>query len=167
MKKFILALDLGTTGNRAIVFDKHQAVIHSAYEEFPQIYPKPGWVEHDAMDIWRGVQRILDKTFKKIPVSSVAAIGITNQRETVVVWDKATGRPVHNAIVWQCRRTADICGKLKKKGLENQIKQKTGLVLDAYFSATKIAWILDHVPGARAKTEAGKWITGTIDSWII
>ena len=166
-KRFILALDLGTTGNRAIVFDKRQNIVSQAYEEFPQIYPKAGWVEHDAEKIWKSVQSVLSKTFKKIPTSSIAAIGITNQRETVVVWDKKTGKPIHHAIVWQCRRTADICEGLKKKGLEKKIKQKTGLVLDAYFSATKIAWILDHVPGARKKAEKGQLIAGTIDSWII
>src|SRR5258708_7904550 len=118
----VLALDLGTTGNRAIIFDKNQNILSQAYEEFPQIYPKPGWVEHDAEKIWKSVRSVLVKTFKKIPVSSVAAIGITNQRETVVVWDKKTGKPVCNAIVWKCRRTADECERLKKKGLEKMIK---------------------------------------------
>ncbi len=166
-KELILALDLGTTGNRALVFDKKQNLLSSEYEEFPQIFPKPGWVEHDPEKIWKSTHDILARTFKQIPASRIAAIGITNQRETVLLWDKTTGRPLHNAIVWQCRRTASACEALKKKGLAPMIHRKTGLVLDAYFSATKIAWLLDHVPGARKKAEAGKVLAGTIDSWIV
>ncbi|MBI4432694.1 MAG: glycerol kinase GlpK [Candidatus Omnitrophica bacterium] len=162
----LLALDLGTTGNRAIVFDRDQNILGQAYEEFPQIYPRPGWVEHDPEAIWKGVRRVLKKTFLKIPASSIAAAGITNQRETVLLWDKATGRPIHNAIVWQCRRTADFCERLKKSHGDS-IHQKTGLVLDAYFSASKIRWLLDHVPGARKKAENGRLLAGTIDTWVI
>ena len=167
MKKYILALDLGTTGNRAIVFDRGQKIVFQAYEEFSQLFPKPGWVEHDPEEIWRSVRNILIRTFKKIKVADIAAIGITNQRETVLIWDKKTGRPLHNAIVWQCRRTAAFCEALKKKGLEKAIHAKTGLFLDAYFSASKITWLLDHVKGARQKANAGKILCGTMDSWII
>ncbi len=168
MKKgLILALDLGTTGNRALVFDRRQNLLSSEYEEFRQIFPKPGWVEHDAEDIWKSTRGILLRTFKRINPSRIAAIGITNQRETVLLWDKKTGRPLHNAIVWQCRRTASACEVLEKKGQGPSIHRKTGLVLDAYFSATKLAWLLDHVPGARKKAEGGKVLAGTIDSWIV
>ena len=167
MKKYILALDLGTTGNRAIVFDRRQRIIHQEYQEFRQIFPKPGWVEHDAQEIWQSVQKILAKTFKKIKLDDIAAIGITNQRETVLIWDKKTGKPLHNAIVWQCRRTAPFCEALKKKGFEKEIHSKTGLFLDAYFSASKLTWLLDHIQGARAKAVKGELLCGTIDSWII
>ena len=163
----ILALDLGTTGNRAIVFDRKQRVVSRAYEEFPQIFPKPGWVEHDPTDIWQSTRHILSKSFKKIPTGRIQAIGVTNQRETVLLWDKRTGRPLHNAIVWQCRRTAPFCEAMKKKGLGRAIHQKTGLFLDAYFSASKLRWLLDHVPGARNKAEKGLVLAGTIDSWIV
>lgn len=163
----LLALDLGTTGNRAIVFDRLQNIHSQTYEEFPQIYPKPGWVEHDPEAIWRSVRGILFKTFKKIPVHSIAAAGITNQRETVLLWDKKTGKPLHNAIVWQCRRTAPLCEQLKKKGAEDFIHKKTGLFLDPYFSASKINWLLEHVKGARQKAERGEVLAGTIDSWIV
>ncbi len=166
-KPFILALDLGTTGNRAILFDARQRVVSSFYEEFPQIYPKPGWVEHDPEAIWASVQHILSKTFKKVPPSRVAAVGITNQRETIVLWDRKTGRPLHNAIVWQDRRTTPRCEALRKKGFSSEIHRKTGLVIDPYFSATKIEWLLDHVKGARKKAERGDLMAGTIDSWII
>ncbi len=166
-KDLILALDLGTTGNRALVFDKKQNLLSSEYEEFPQIFPKPGWVEHDPEKIWKSTRDILKRTFRRIPSSRIAAIGITNQRETVLLWDKGTGRPLHNAIVWQCRRTAAACEALKKTGLGPVIHRKTGLVLDAYFSATKLTWLLDHVPGARKKAEQGKVLAGTIDSWIV
>ncbi len=165
--KYVLALDLGTTGNRALVFDKKQRIISSFYEEFPQIFPKPGWVEHDAERIWVSTRHILEKTFRKVSPKDIAAIGITNQRETVVLWDKYAGKPVHNAIVWQCRRTAPACEAMKKKGLEPFIHKKTGLFLDAYFSASKIQWLLEHVPGARKKAEAGRVLAGTIDSWIV
>ena len=164
---YVLALDLGTTGNRAIVFDQEQNIISQCYEEFPQIYPKPGWVEHDAIKIWQAVKRILEETFAKVPLSRIASIGITNQRETIVVWDKDSGKPVYHAIVWQCRRTTEACAQLKKKGLENHIHQKTGLFLDPYFSATKIAWILKHVKGAKAAAASGRLLAGTIDSWVI
>ena len=166
-KSLILSLDLGTTGNRAIVFDKHQNIVSQAYEEFPQIFPKPGWVEHDPMKIWKSTQRVLAKTLRVVPAGCIEAIGITNQRETVLLWDKKSGRPLHNAIVWQCRRTAPVCESMKKKGLEARIHQKTGLFLDAYFSATKIQWLLDHVPGARKKADQGEVLAGTIDSWIV
>lgn len=165
--KYILALDLGTTGNRAIVFDHDQRIVSQFYQEFTQIYPKPGWVEHNPEEIWKSVRAILQKTFQKISADRIQAIGITNQRETVVLWDKKTGKPVYNAIVWQCRRTAPFCEALKKKGLAKKIHAKTGLFLDAYFSASKIRWILDHVKGARARAERGQLLAGTIDSWII
>lgn len=167
MKKHILALDLGTTGNRAIVFDKKLNVISQEYEEFSQIYPKPGWVEHNPEEIWKSVQAVLKKTFRKISPKKIAALGITNQRETVVLWDKKTGRPIHNAIVWQCRRTAPLCESLKKKGLGPFINKKTGLVLDPYFSASKITWLLENVKGARTKAAKGELLAGTIDTWII
>lgn len=167
MGRYILALDLGTTGNRAIVFDHSQKIVSQEYEEFRQIYPKPGWVEHDAEEIYRSVSHVLQKTFKKIKSDSIAAIGITNQRETVVLWDKKTGKPIHNAIVWQCRRTAPFCESLKKKGLASLIHKKTGLFIDAYFSASKITWLLDHVNGARVRAERGELLCGTIDSWIV
>ncbi len=167
MKKYVLALDLGTTGNRAIVFDRRQRIVFQAYEEFTQIFPKPGWVEHDPEEIWRSVRNILSKTFKKIKHTEISAIGITNQRETVLVWDKKTGKPLYNAIVWQCRRTAPFCEALKKRGLEKKIHAKTGLFLDAYFSASKLTWLLDHVKGARAKAGRGELLCGTIDSWIV
>jgi len=166
-KNLVLALDLGTTGNRALVFDRRQNLLSSEYEEFRQIFPKPGWVEHDAEDIWKSTRGILSRTFRRISPSRIAAIGITNQRETVLLWDRKTGRPLHNAIVWQCRRTAPACEALKKKGLGPSIHRKTGLILDAYFSATKLTWLLDNVPGARKKAEEGKVLAGTIDSWII
>ncbi len=166
-KHLVLALDLGTTGNRAIVFDEKQNIISSEYEEFPQIYPKPGWVEHDAEAIWASTRRTLIKTFKKIPAASIAALGITNQRETVVLWNRLTGKPVHHAIVWQCRRTAPDCQALKKKGLEPKIHQKTGLFLDAYFSATKIRWILKNVKGAATLHRQGVLLAGTIDTWVL
>ena len=163
----ILSLDLGTTGNRAIVFDKKLRILSQVYEEFPQIFPRPGWVEHDASEIWKSTRRILAKTERVVPAHRLSAIGITNQRETVLLWDKKTGRPLHNAIVWQCRRTTPICDAMKKKNLEALIHKKTGLFLDAYFSATKIQWLLDHVPGARKKAERGDVLAGTIDTWIV
>lgn len=164
---YILSLDLGTTGNRAIVFDKKQNIVCQFYEEFPQIFPKPGWVEHDADQIWRSVERILRKTFRRVPIQRIAGVGVTNQRETVVLWDRHTGKPVHHAIVWQDRRTAEACKRLKKKGLEKKIHAKTGLFLDPYFSASKIAWLLEHVPGLRARVRARKILAGTIDTWVI
>lgn len=169
MKKYILSLDQGTTSSRAIVFDDRGMIVGSSQKEITQIYPKAGWVEHDAMEIWgsqSGVAReVLEKT--GIRPEEIAAIGITNQRETTVVWDKATGKPIYNAIVWQCRRTAALCDILKQKGLEETVRKKTGLVIDAYFSATKIRWILDNVEGAREKAEKGELLFGNIDTWII
>lgn len=169
MSKYILALDQGTTSSRAIVFDNDGKIVSVAQKEFTQIYPKAGWVEHDPMEIWgtqSGVAReALDKA--GIAADQIAAIGITNQRETTVVWDKTTGKPVYNAIVWQCRRTAPICDDLKGKGLAESIRQKTGLVVDAYFSGTKVKWILDNVEGAREKAENGDLLFGNIDTWLI
>lgn len=169
MSKYVLALDQGTTSSRAILFNKDGTMVGVAQNEFPQIYPKPGWVEHDPMKIWSTQIGVAIQVLEEHGVSpeDVAAIGITNQRETTVVWDKNTGKPVYNAIVWQCRRTADYCEELKANGWEPIIKNKTGLVIDAYFSGTKIKWILDHVEGAREKAEKGELLFGTIDTWII
>ena len=163
----ILALDLGTTGNRALVFDRNQKIIFKAYREFSQKFPKPGWVEHDPEEIWRSVRGILSQTFKKISPENIDSIGITNQRETVLLWDRQTSRPLHHAIVWQDRRTADLCRALKKRGLEKKIHRKTGLYLDPYFSATKISWLLKNVKAARALVRSGRCLAGTIDTWIL
>ncbi len=168
-KKYILSFDQGTTSSRAILFDKASNIVQTAQKEFTQIYPKAGWVEHDAMEIWgtqSGVAREVLETAGVSP-AEVAAIGITNQRETTVVWDKHTGKPVYNAIVWQCRRTAGICDELKAQGLEPYMRENTGLVLDAYFSGTKVKWILDHVDGAREKAEKGDLLFGTMDTWLL
>ena len=168
-KKYILALDQGTTSSRAILFNHDGEVIGVAQKEFRQIYPKAGWVEHDPMEIWgtqSGVAREVLETAGINP-DKIAAIGITNQRETTIVWEKSTGKPIYNAIVWQCRRTASICDDLKDKGLEKYIREKTGLVVDAYFSATKIKWILDNVEGAREKAERGELLFGNVDTWLI
>lgn len=168
-KKYILALDQGTTSSRAILFNHDGEIVKVAQKEFTQIYPKPGWVEHDAMEIWgtqSGVAREVLETAGVSPFE-VAAIGITNQRETTVVWDKNTGKPVYNAIVWQCRRTAGICDELKARNLEDYVRENTGLVVDAYFSGTKIKWILDNVEGAREKAEKGELLFGNIDTWLI
>jgi glycerol kinase len=168
-KKYVMALDQGTTSSRAILFDANGAIVKVAQKEFTQFYPKAGWVEHDPMEIWgsqSGVAREVLETAGVKP-EEVAAIGITNQRETTVVWDKATGKPVYNAIVWQCRRTADICSKLKAEGKDTYIREATGLVVDAYFSGTKIKWILDNVEGAREKAEKGELLFGNIDTWLI
>ena len=166
--KFILSLDQGTTSSRAILFNHSGDIVDVSQQEFTQRYPQAGWVEHDPMEIWatqRGVMtEVLEKT--DIQPEQIAGIGITNQRETTVVWDKNTGRPVYNAIVWQCRRTASICEKLKRDGLEEYVRENTGLVIDAYFSGTKVAWILDNVEGAREKAENGDLLFGTIDSWL-
>ncbi|GAX88465.1 glycerol kinase GlpK [Effusibacillus lacus] len=168
-KKYVLALDQGTTSSRAILFNKSREIVGVAQKEFTQIYPQPGWVEHDPMEIWgtqSGVAReVLETT--GIRPQEVAAIGITNQRETTVVWDKNTGKPVYNAIVWQDRRTAGICDDLKTRGLESYIRDNTGLVVDAYFSGTKVKWILDNVGGAREKAERGDLLFGTVDTWLI
>ena len=169
MKKYIIALDQGTTSSRSIVFDKEQNILGISQKEFTQIYPKEGWVEHDPLEIWATQYGVLQEVIAKTNISQdeVAAIGITNQRETTIVWDKNTGNPVYNAIVWQCRRTADICDALKAKGLEGYIKENTGLVVDAYFSGTKIKWILDNVEGAREKAERGELLFGTVDTWLV
>ena len=167
--KYILALDQGTTSSRAIVFDKQGRVCGKAQQEFKQIYPKPGWVEHDPHDIYGSQVGVISEALIRagVSVDSIAAIGITNQRETTFVWERATGRPVYNAIVWQCRRTADYCEELKRDGLADMIYQKTGLVLDAYFSATKLKWILDNVDGARGRAENGELLFGTVDTYLM
>ena len=165
----VLAIDQGTTSSRAILFDADLAPGASAQQEFAQIYPASGWVEHDPEDIWQSVLATCRAAIAKGGLSArdIAAIGITNQRETVVLWDRATGKPLHNAIVWQDRRTADLCARLKADGHEAMVQEKTGLLLDPYFSGTKLAWLLDHVEGARARAEAGELAFGTIDSWLI
>ena len=169
MSKYILSFDAGTTSSRAIIFNKKGEIIKVAQKEFKQIYPKPGWVERDPMEIWGSQSGVAREVLEISGVrpSEIAGIGITNQRETTVVWDKNTGKPVYNAIVWQCRRTAKYCDKLKKEGWAEKIKEKTGLVIDSYFSATKIAWILDNVEGAREKANNGDLLFGTIDTWLI
>ncbi len=169
MKKYIVALDQGTTSSRAIVFDREQKIVAIAQKEFPQIYPQSGWVEHDPMELYSGQYGVMMEAITRsgIDPSEIAAIGITNQRETTVVWDKHTGKPICNAIVWQCRRTAELCDRLRAEGWEEYIKKTTGLVLDAYFSATKIRWILDHVEGARERASRGELLFGTVDSWLL
>ena len=169
MDKYILALDQGTTSSRAIIFDKEQNIYGIAQKEFKQIYPKEGWVEHDPMEIWASQYGVLQEVLAKtnIEPEQIAAIGITNQRETAIVWDKQTGEPIYNAIVWQCRRTADICEKLKSNGFDKYIKENTGLLIDAYFSATKVKWILDNVEGAREKADKGDLLFGTVDTWLL
>ncbi len=169
MKNFILALDQGTTSSRAILFDRAGAIKASAQREFKQHYPKPGWVEHDANEIWATQVGVLAEAVAQagIDAREIAAIGITNQRETTVVWDRETGEPICHAIVWQDRRTAEFCDELKQQGLAGEIQKKTGLVLDAYFSGTKLKWILDHVSGARQRAEGGKLAFGTVDTWLV
>jgi len=169
MARYILAADQGTTSSRAILFDEHQNIVAVSQREFTQYYPKEGWVEHDAIEIYLTQLSVMQEAVAKsgVDVHDIAAIGITNQRETVVVWDRRTGVPICNAIVWQCRRTADICEELEKKGLSDYIRQTTGLLIDAYFSGTKIKWILDNVPGAREKAENGELLCGTIDCWLL
>jgi glycerol kinase len=169
MKKYLVAIDQGTTSSRSIIFDKQGNIIQSAQKEFMQIFPKPGWVEHDPLEIWSTQVGVLAeaKTRAGIDASDIAAIGITNQRETTVVWEKATGKPIYNAIVWQCRRTAEYCDTLKAKGFAKTIKEKTGLIVDAYFSGTKVRWILENVPGARARAENGELLFGNIDTWLV
>ena len=169
MGSYILSLDQGTTSSRAILFDAEQNVVAMAQKEFRQYYPQSGWVEHNPMEIYSSQYAVMMEAIAEsgIHVSEIAAIGITNQRETTVIWDKATGRPIYNAIVWQCRRTAEICDALRAKELEDYIKKTTGLVLDAYFSATKIKWILDNVEGARERAERGELLFGTVDTWLL
>ena len=169
MGKYIMALDQGTTSSRCIIYDKKGNMMSVAQKEFTQIYPKAGWVEHDAMEIWSTQMGVAQEALLKINCTyeDIEAIGITNQRETTVVWDKETGIPVHNAIVWQCRRTAEYCDELAAAGYGDMIREKTGLLLDAYFSGTKLKWILDNVEGAREKAEAGKLLFGTIETWLI
>ena len=169
MSKYIMALDAGTTSNRCILFNKKGARCSMAQREFTQYFPQPGWVEHDADEIWASQLGVAVEAMNMIGATAkdIAAIGITNQRETAIVWDRHTGEPVHHAIVWQCRRTSDICDALKAKGLTETLKQKTGLVIDAYFSATKVKWILDNVPDARQKAEKGDLLFGTVETWLI
>jgi len=169
MTRYILALDQGTTSSRAILFDEQGAPVASAQQEFPQHYPQPGWVEHDPLDIWNSQVAVAHATLEKagVQAADVAAIGVTNQRETTLIWDRATGQPVYNAIVWQCRRTAPLCDQLKADGFDTAIREKTGLVTDAYFSGTKVAWLLENVPGVRARAERGELAFGTVDSWLI
>ncbi len=167
MKQYILALDQGTTSSRCIVFDAQQNIISSAQREFPQIFPKAGWVEHDPFAILSSQLSVMEEalSFADVPLTQVAAIGITNQRETTIIWEKKTGKPIYNAIVWQCRRTAQICEEIKE--LAPHIQQTTGLVLDAYFSATKVKWILDNVAGARERAKSGELLFGTVDTWLL
>jgi glycerol kinase len=169
MAKYVMALDAGTTSNRCILFDHDGKIQSVAQKEFRQIFPNPGWVEHDANEIWSTQLGVAVEAMSKIGATAadIAAIGITNQRETVIVWDKETGEPVYHAIVWQCRRTSDIADALKAKGLQETIQKKTGLIIDAYFSATKIKWILDNVPGARERAEKGELLFGTVETWLI
>ena len=168
-KKYIMALDQGTTSSRCILFDHGGRIAGVAQKEFSQIFPNPGWVEHDPEEIWQSIQDVMAEAMGKAHVTAenIAGIGITNQRETTVVWDKKTGKPIYNAIVWQCRRTAPYCDSLQEQGYTEKIRQKTGLLIDAYFSATKIKWILDNVPGARERAEAGEILFGTVDTWLV
>jgi len=169
MKKYIMAIDQGTTSSRAIIFNKKAEIIASSQKEFPQIFPKSGWVEHDANAIWNSIQSVIAEVFIEsgIKPNQIASIGITNQRETTVIWDKNTGLPIYNAIVWQSRQSADIANKLVSDGYKDMIHKKTGLVVDAYFSATKVRWILDNVPGAQERAEKGELLFGTIDTWLV
>ena len=169
MKKYIIALDQGTTSSRAILFDKSGEIIAQAQSEFLQIYPKPGWVEHDPNDIWASQSAVLNEVVAKAGISfeEIDSIGITNQRETTIIWDKKTGKPIYNAIVWQCRRTQKICEDLIRAGHQDYIQKTTGLLVDAYFSATKIKWILDNVEGAREKADRGELMFGTVDTWLV
>ncbi len=166
---YILSIDQGTTSSRAMIFDHRGEILHRAQKEFTQIYPRPGWVEHDPVEIWESVKDVMAAVMQQgqFEPEDIAAIGITNQRETTVVWDEKTGEPVHNAIVWQCRRTTDICSELKDRGLEEKFQRKTGLLLDPYFSGTKIKWLFDNVEEVRRKAEEGRLVFGTVDSWLI
>ena len=169
MADYIMALDAGTTSSRCILFNKKGEICSLAQKEFTQYFPKPGWVEHDADEIWSTQLGVAVEAMSKISASAadIAAIGITNQRETTVVWDKKTGIPISNAIVWQCRRTAEYCDELKAAGYSDMLREKTGLLIDAYFSGTKLRWILENIPGARQKAEAGELLFGTIETWLI
>lgn len=169
MAKYIMALDAGTTSNRCILFNRKGEILSVAQKEFTQIFPGPGWVEHDANEIWSTQLGVTVEAMSKIGATAddIAAIGITNQRETTIVWDRETGEPVYHAIVWQCRRTSEYCDSLKEKGLTDTFRRKTGLVIDAYFSGTKLKWILDHVPGVRERAERGELLFGTVDTWLI
>ena len=169
MKRYIMALDAGTTSNRCILFDRNGRICSVAQREFHQYFPKPGWVEHDANEIWASMLGVAVEAMQRIGATAaeIAGIGITNQRETSVVWDKATGEPIYNAIVWQCRRTSAYCDELKARGLAEIFRQKTGLVIDAYFSATKLRWLLEEIPGARARAERGELLFGTVETWLL
>ena len=169
MKKYIIALDQGTTSSRAMVFDHEGKIIASAQKELTQIYPRPGYVEQDPLEIYASQSGVLAEVMAKGDLSpdEIAGIGISNQRETTILWEKDNGRPVYNAIVWQCRRTAAYCDSLKEQGYMDSFRKKTGLVIDAYFSATKIKWLLDHVPGARERAEKGELLFGTVETWLI
>ncbi|MEA4965140.1 MAG: glycerol kinase GlpK [Oscillospiraceae bacterium] len=169
MKRYVMALDQGTTSSRAVIFDRRQRIVGICQQEYPQIYPQAGWVEHDPLEIWSSQYSVMTEVMAKYSVEpeELAAIGITNQRETTIVWDKKTGEPVYNAIVWQCRRTAPICEELRAQGLTDYIRENTGLLIDAYFSGTKLKWILDRVPGARERAERGELLFGTVDTWLV
>ena len=169
MAKYMMALDAGTTSNRCILFNEKGEMISVAQKEFTQYFPKPGWVEHDANEIWSTQLGVAVEAMQKVGVEAkdIAGIGITNQRETAIVWDKNTGEPVYHAIVWQCRRTSEYCDSLKDKGLTEIFREKTGLIIDAYFSGTKVKWILDHVDGARERAERGELLFGTVETWLI
>ena len=169
MAKYVMALDAGTTSNRCILFNEKGEMCSVAQREFTQYFPKPGWVEHDADEIWASMLGVAVEAMNMIGATAedIAAIGITNQRETTIVWDKETGEPIHHAIVWQCRRTSEYCDTLKEKGLTDKFREKTGLVIDAYFSGTKVKWLLDNVPGARERAEKGELLFGTVETWLI
>ena len=167
MEPFILSIDAGTTGITVVILDKRASICKKYYSEFTQYYPQSGWVEHDAEEIWTVTFYLIQSAFKEYPPSNCAAIGISNQRETTLIWDRETGKPIHKAIVWQCRRTQEICTNLKNAGYKKLFNGKTGLVIDSYFSGTKIQWLLDHVDGARGKADSGKLAFGTIDSWLL
>ena len=168
-KKYIVALDQGTTSSRAVVMDHDANIISVSQREFEQIYPKPGWVEHDPMEIWATQSSTLVEVLAKADISSdqIAAIGITNQRETTIVWEKETGKPIYNAIVWQCRRTAPLCEELIAEGWSDYVQKTTGLLIDAYFSGTKIRYILDHIENGQQRAENGELLFGTVDTWLI
>jgi glycerol kinase len=167
MKKYILAIDAGTTGITVLLFDNNAKIVKRTYSEFNQIYPKPGWVEHDPLEIWNTTRKLLHEIIENIDPKSIASIGITNQRETAVVWNRLTSKPIYNAIVWQCKRTSEDCEELILKGYSNKFKLKTGLIIDSYFSGTKINWILNNVSNAHDMAKRGELAFGTIDSWLI